>query len=59
MSCKHYLMEVANFVNKWPVGSIVNDPDDGAYLCPNDMMLGRVSRNVPHGSFRESQDPYH
>ena len=41
------LMEVAILVNQCPIGHIPNDPDDGAYLCPNDMLLGRASSIVP------------
>ena len=37
------LMEIANLVNQRPIGRIPNDPDDGSYLCPNDMLLGRSS----------------
>ncbi|XP_068684466.1 uncharacterized protein [Montipora foliosa] len=32
------LLEVANLVNQRPIGRVPNDPDDGAYLCPNDML---------------------
>ena len=35
------LLEVANLVNQKPIGRKPNDSDDGAYLCPNDMLLGR------------------
>ena len=35
------LLEVANLVNQRPIGRIPNDPDDGSYLCPNDILLGR------------------
>lgn len=34
------LLEVANLVNERPIGRIPNDPDDGSYVCPNDMLLG-------------------
>ena len=46
------LMEITNLVNERPIGRVVNDQDEGSYLCPNDMLLGRASRNVPHGPFR-------
>lgn len=36
---------------------IPNDPDDGAYLCPNDMLLGRASSQVPQGPFYETRNP--
>ena len=37
------LLEVANLVNERPIGRIPNDPNDGAYLCPNDILLGRAT----------------
>lgn len=37
------LLEVANLVNQRPIRMIPNDPDDGTYLCPNDILLGRAS----------------
>ena len=46
------VLEIANLVNQRPVGQVPNDPDDGAYLCPNDMLLGRASPQVPQGRFR-------
>ena len=51
------LLEVANLVNQRPIGRIPNDPDDGAYLCPNDILLGRASSTVPQGPFRRTENP--
>ena len=51
------LLEVANLVNQRPIGRIPNDLDDGAYLCPNDMLLGRASSQVPQGPFNETRNP--
>ena len=51
------LLEVANLVNQRPIGRIPNDPDDGSYLCPNDILLGRSSSHVPQGPFRETKNP--
>ena len=51
------LLEVANLVNQRPIGRPTNDPDDGAYLCPNDMLLGRASPEVPQGPFQETKNP--
>ena len=51
------VLEIANLVNQRPVGRVPNDPDDGAYLCPNDMLLGRASSQVPQGPFRETRNP--
>ena len=53
------LLEVANLVNQRPIGRIPNDPDDGSYLCPNDILLGRASSQVPQGPFRQTQNPRH
>eukprot|EP00057_Strongylocentrotus_purpuratus_P004640 XP_003729152.1 PREDICTED: uncharacterized protein LOC100889568 [Strongylocentrotus purpuratus] len=53
------LVEIANLVNQRPVGRIPNDPDDGSYVSPNDMLLGRASRSVPQGPFRETENPRH
>ena len=53
------LLEVANLINQRPIGRIANDPDDGSYLCPNDMLLGRSSSTVPQGPFRETNNPRH
>ena len=51
------VLEIANLVNQRPVGRVPNDPDDGAYLRPNDMLLGRASPQVPQGPFRETRNP--
>ena len=32
--------------------------DDGAYLCPNDLLLGRASTEVPQGPFQEMRNPH-
>ncbi|KAJ8021033.1 hypothetical protein HOLleu_40787 [Holothuria leucospilota] len=50
-------MEVANLVNERPIGRMPNDPDDGSYICPNDVILGRASSRVPQGPFRETKNP--
>ena len=52
-------LEVANLVNQRPIGRIPNDPDDGGYICPNDILLGRASSEVPQGPFKETQNPRH
>ena len=41
------LLEVANLLNQRPIGRVLNDPDDGAYVCPNDLLLGRATSEVP------------
>ena len=53
------LLEVANLVNQRPIGRIPNDPDDGSYICPNDIRLGRASSEVPQGPFKETTNPRH
>ena len=54
-----YLMEEANLVNSWPIGRVPNDPDDGAFLSPNDMLLGRAISEVLQGPFRQTKNPRH
>ena len=51
------VLEIANLVNQRTVGRVLNDPDDGAYLCPHDMLLGRASPQVPQGPFCETRNP--
>ena len=53
------LLEAANLMNQRPIGRIPNDPDDGSFLCPNDILLGRASAMVPQGPFRETSNPKH
>ena len=53
------LLEAANLVNQRPIGRVPNDPDDGTYLCPNDILLGRASSTVPQGPFRQTENPRH
>ena len=53
------LLEVANLVNQRPIGRIPTDPDDGGYISPNDMILGRASANVAQGPFLETRNPRH
>ena len=50
------LMDIANLS---PIGRIPNDPNDGSYLCPNDLLLGRASPTVPQGPFRKTSNPRH
>ena len=53
------LLEVANLLNQRPIGRIPLDPDDGSYLCPNDILLGRATNTVPQGPFRDTLNPRH
>ena len=43
------MFEVGNHINERPIGVKTNDPNDGTYLCPNDLLLGRASVSVPPG----------
>ena len=47
------LYEVANLLNERPIGRHPTSPDDGAYLCPNDLLLGRATSRVPSCLFGE------
>ena len=51
------LLEIANLVNQRPIGRVTTDPNEGSYICPNDVLLGRVSSKVPQGPFKETRDP--
>ena len=53
------LLEAGNLVNQRPIGRVPNDPDDGAYLCPNDILLGRATPEVPQGPFKDTANPRH
>lgn len=53
------VFEAANLVNERPIGLLSNDPNDGPYLCPNDILLGRASSSIPHGPFPETNNPRH
>ena len=47
------VMEAGELVNERPIGLIPSSPDEGSYLCPNDLLLGRSSAKVPQGPFKE------
>ena len=48
------LFEIANLVNERPIGAHPTNPNDGSYLSPNDLILGRASTRVPSGPFTEA-----
>ena len=37
----------------------MNDPDDGTYISPNDILLGRSTSEVPQGPFRQTKNARH
>ena len=52
-----FIFEAANLVNERPIAVNRSDLDDGSYLCPNDLLLGRASSSVPGESFEECTNP--
>ena len=47
------LFEAAQLVNQRPIGLKPTQPNDGSYLSPNDLLLGRASPDVPQGPFKD------
>ena len=47
------MFEAAHLVNQRPIGIKPCDPNQGTYLGPNDLILGRSSPDIPQGSFKE------
>ena len=45
------LMETADIVNERPIGRHPTSTDDGAYLSPNELFLGRSTSKVPDGPY--------
>ncbi|KAJ8032137.1 hypothetical protein HOLleu_25575 [Holothuria leucospilota] len=48
------MYEVASLVSERPIGRHPTEPEDGSYLCPNDLLLGRSSSRVPDGPFSDN-----
>jgi hypothetical protein len=48
------MFEATQLVNSRPIGRHPSDPSEGAYLCPNDLLLGRASNLVPQGPFQDT-----
>ena len=46
------LFEAAQLVNQRPICAHPSNPEDGSYICPNDLILGRSSVNVPQGPLK-------
>lgn len=51
------LFEACNIVNERPIGVLSKDINDGKYLCPNNILLGRATSRVPAGPFSEDFNP--
>ena len=52
--------EAADLINERPIGGHPTSPaDDEAYLCPNDLLLGRSTSLVPSGPFVHTNNPRH
>ena len=49
--------EIANLLNEKPVGKQLHDIEDGSYLCPNDLLLGRATSCIPSGPFKMTTSP--
>jgi len=47
------LFEVGNLLNERPIGRHPTSPEDGSYLCPNQLLLGRATSRIPAGPFKE------
>ena len=47
------MFEAAQLVNQRPIGIKPCDPNQGTYLSPNDLILGRSSPDIPQGPFKE------
>ena len=47
------MYEAAQTVNQRLIGKHPTHPDNGSYLCPNNLLLGRSSPEVPQGPFKQ------
>ena len=50
------MYEAAQLVNQRPIGLKPASPDEGTYLCPNDLLLGRSTNHAPQGPFAEGSN---
>ena len=50
------MFEAGQLVNQRPIGRVPSAPDDGSYLSPNDMLLGRSSPRAPQIAFEKLAD---
>ena len=51
------MYEASELANERPIGRKPTHPDDGTYLCPNDLLMGRSSTNIPQGPFSDKVNP--
>ena len=52
------LFEAANLLNERPIGRKPSSVEDGAYLSPNDLLLGRSTSKVSGGPFSNTTNSY-
>ena len=50
------MFEVAQIVNQRPIGRKPTTPFEAAYLCPNDLLLGRSTASIPQGPFEDEMN---
>ena len=46
------MFECAQLVNQRPIWRHPTEPEDGSYLCLNDLILGRSTSQIPQGPFQ-------
>ena len=51
--------EATNLVNERPIERHPQSPEEGTYLCPNDLLLGRATARAPRGPFLKTTNPNH
>ena len=52
------LAEVSSLINERPIGRHPTNVDDGVYLSPNDLLLGRSNNKIPAGPFNLATNKY-
>jgi len=50
------LFETGDLVNERPIGRHPTSTDDGAYLSPNDLLLGRSTKEIPNVLFSNTSN---
>ena len=50
------LFEAANMLNERPIGTKTKNPEEGSYLCPNDLVMGRSRSATPSAEFNNNLD---